>query len=154
MSKYDGRYILPPRYRHPEGIFLSLYYPYLLNHCLSRMSLQLSEESLCLPKESSCFPESLGMQIFIIQRVKARAILYPHQPPTRVITQFRQLKAVLPLLALPSGFCHRTGYLKEIYIYIYTKSTKSKHYISTLDGFFNAESCLYIYNLWANSFFR
>ena len=26
---------------------------------------------------------------FIIQRVKARAILCPHQPPTRVITQFR-----------------------------------------------------------------
>ena len=52
--------------------------------------------------------------------MKARAILCPHQPPTRVITQFRKLKAVLTLLALPSSFCPRTGYLKEIYIYIYT----------------------------------
>ena len=57
---HDGWYILPPR-----NIFLSLYYPYLLNSCLSRMSLQLSEESLCLSKESSCFPESLGIQIYI-----------------------------------------------------------------------------------------
>ena len=35
-----------------------------------------------------------------------------------MITQFRSLKAVLPLLALPSSFCHRIGY-KENYIYIY-----------------------------------
>ena len=40
---------------------------------------------------------------FIIQRVKTRAIPCPHQQPTRVITQFRLLKAVLPLLALPSS---------------------------------------------------
>ena len=56
-------------------------------------------------------------------------VQYPHQPPTRVITQFRLLKAVLPLLVLPSSFCHRTRYLKEIYIYTCTRSTKSRHYI-------------------------
>ena len=27
-------------------------------------------------------------------------------------------------LALPSSFCHRIGYLKEIYIYVYTRPTK------------------------------
>ena len=80
------------------------------------MSLKLSEESFCLSKESSCFLESLGIQIFIMQRVKARAILCSHQPPTRVITQFRQLKAVLSLL-LPDRVFKRNIY---IYIYIYT----------------------------------
>ena len=63
--------------------------------------------------------------IFIIQCVKAYVIPCPQQPPTRVITQFQLLKVVLPLLVLPSSFCHQTEYLKEIYIYIYARSTKS-----------------------------
>ena len=46
------------------------------------MSLQLSGESFCLSKGSSCFPESLIIEIFIIQRVKARAIPCPYQLPT------------------------------------------------------------------------
>ena len=47
---------------------------------------------------------------FIIQRVKVRAIPCPHQPPTRGDNTVSVAKAVLPLLALPSSFCHRTGY--------------------------------------------
>ena len=43
----------------------------------------VSGESLCLSKESSCFPERLSVQIFVIQRVKARVLLCPHQPPAR-----------------------------------------------------------------------
>ena len=42
--------------------------------------------TLSFHKESSCFPESLGVQIFIIQRLKARSIPCPHQLPARVIT--------------------------------------------------------------------
>ena len=32
-------------------------------------------------------------------------------------------------MAQLSSFCHRTEYLKELYIYIYTRSTKSRDYI-------------------------
>ena len=48
-----------------------------------------------------------------------------------VITHFHLLKAVLPLLALPSSFCHRICYLKELYIYtyIYAISIKRRDYI-------------------------
>ncbi len=69
----------------------------------------------------------------IIQGVKACAIPCLHQPPTRVITQFRKLKWVLPPLVLRSSFCHRTGYLKEIYIYIYIYTPDQLRAVTTLD---------------------
>ena len=69
-------------------------------------------------------------QIFIIQRVKARAILCPHQPPSRGdnTVSVAQGGTGTPG-STASRFYHRTGYSKEIYIYIYTRSTKSRHYI-------------------------
>ena len=64
--------------------------------------------------------EGIYIYIYIImQRVKARAIPCPYQPPSRVITQFRLLKVVKPLLVLPSRFCRPDRVLKEMYIYIY-----------------------------------
>ena len=67
-----------------------------------------------------------------------------------VITEFRYLKAVLLLLALPSSFCHRTGYLKElyIYIYIYARSIKSKDYIGRSSSFsVNSLWCYYAFTI-------
>ena len=40
------------------------------------------------------------------------------------------------LLALPSSFCYRTGYSKELYIYIYARSIKSRDYIWRSSSFF------------------
>ena len=56
--------------------------------------------------------------IYIYSSYNVRCPAFISRQPG-VITQFRWLKVVLSLLALPSSFCHRTGYLKELYIYIY-----------------------------------
>ena len=86
------------------------------------MLLQLSGGSLCLSKESSCFPESLGVQIFIIQRVKARAIACPHQLPTR-----GDNTVSVAQVAFATGQCIKR--IIYIYIYIYARSIKSRDYI-------------------------
>ena len=53
---------------------------------------------------------------FITQCVKPRAILCPHQPPTRVITQFQ-----LPKTARATETVLQSIIYFHIYIYIYTK---------------------------------
>ena len=39
--------------------------------------------------------------------------------PPSADNQFRSLKTVLPLLALPNSYCHRTGFKRIMYIYTY-----------------------------------
>ena len=89
---------------------------------------------------------------FIIQHVKASAILRPHQPATRVITVSVAQGEVLPLLV---AFCYWTGYLKEIYVYIYTRSAKSRHYIGRSFIFSLVQLCdlknAFTYGRWCHS---
>ena len=71
---------------------------------------------------------------FIIQHVKAYAIPCPHQPPTRGDNTVLVAQGwVLPLLALPRSFCYQTGYLKELYIYIYIYTPDQLRAEITLD---------------------
>ena len=83
------------------------------------MSLQLSGGSLCLSKESSCFPDSLGVQIFIIQRVKACAIPCPHQPPTRADNTVSVAEGGTATPGATKQLLPPDRVLKEFYIYIY-----------------------------------
>ena len=74
----------------------------------------------------------------------------PHQLPTR--GDNTQFKVVLPLLVLPSSFCHWTEYLEELYtyIYIYARSIKSRDYIFSVQfGIF--KKCVYFWPLMSHN---
>ena len=71
--------------------------------------------------------------IFIIQRVKARAIPYPHQPPSRgdntvSVAQGGTATPGATKQLLPPDRVLRELYI-YIYIYVYARSIKCRDYI-------------------------
>ena len=105
---------LPQTHRHPS--IAPLQKPSHKN-CMKSIPYTLA---LCLSKETSCFPESLIVQIFIIQRVKARAIPCPHQPPTRGDNTFGSSRRYCHSLCYQTAFATGRVFKRIIYIYIYT----------------------------------
>ena len=75
---------------------------------------------------------------FIIQRVKARAIPCPHQPPTRddntvLVAQIGTATPSATKQLLPPGMVFKR--IIYIYIYIYARSIKSRDYIERSSAF-------------------
>ena len=69
------------------------------------------------------------MFIFIIQRVKARAIPCPHRLPTRGDNSVSVAESGTATPGATKQFLAPDRVLRELYIYIYARSIKSRVYI-------------------------
>ena len=66
--------------------------------------------------------------VFIIQRVKARAIPCPHQPPIRGDNTVSVAQGGTATPGATKQLLPPDRVLKELYIYIYARSIKSRDY--------------------------
>ena len=72
---------------------------------------------------------------FIIQRVKARAIPCPHQPPARGDNTLLVAQVGTATPGATKQLLPPDRVLRELYIYIYARSIKSRDYIGRSSSF-------------------